>query len=174
MPEIARIPWYEADSELAAIERERVLAVASQMEWRVDLEHGGRGDLSGWVGPLPDWTPERPRPSGLDALLGDGPLIARVIYREAFPVVAPVVVPVSVDTPLEHRTDARWHVMGDGSLCLIQQAWAWSPMDSAADLIVKASGWYIEYQLMRREAIQSMTLNGIHYDDSLDDVIANQ
>src|SRR5690606_34372765 len=73
MVEIARIPWHAADPELAERERERVFAVAPEMEWREDLFYGGRDARSGWVGPLPTWTADRPRPEGLDALLSDGP-----------------------------------------------------------------------------------------------------
>ena len=41
-----------------------------------------------------------------------------------------------------------WHVNGDGSLCLMQAADDWQPEDTAADLVRKACGWFVEYLLV--------------------------
>jgi hypothetical protein len=67
-----------------------------------------------------------------------------------------------------YRTQQDWHVNGDGSLCLLQEAQDWSPTGTAADLVVKAAGWFLEYLLMEQGRIPAMTTNGIATDDSLD------
>jgi hypothetical protein len=171
--DLQRIPWYEADPLLAERERARVLEIAPELVWSEDLELHDRRPRSGWVGPIPTWLAERHAPTGLDKLLEGDPLKVRVIYRESFPAAPPALYPTSVDFPLKHRTEQRWHVNGDGSLCQMQNATDWKPTDSAADLIVKASGWYVEYRLMVRGLIERMTIAGIHADDSLDEVIAS-
>ena len=41
--------------------------------------------------------------------------------------VAPDLYPLDPDVPIERRTQHRWHVNGDGSLCLMQAADDWQP-----------------------------------------------
>jgi hypothetical protein len=63
--------------------------------------------------------------------------------------------------------------MGDGSLCLLQTADLWTGRETAADLVIKASGWFVEYLLMEAGAIERMTLSGLNADISLDETIRN-
>jgi hypothetical protein len=62
-------------------------------------------------------------------------------------------------------------VNGDGSLCLLQTADDWHPDASAADLIVKAVGWFLEYLLMVDDRIEAMTTSGIATDPALDELL---
>lgn len=171
MAEPARVRWFEAAPEVLARERAAMAAVAPDMQWRDELAWHPRS-VCGWEGPIPAWAGERPAPTGLDELLAGRRLKVRVLYREAFPMVPPVVDPVDPAPAIHNRTLARWHLAGDGSLCTIQTAQDWQPgNDTAADLIRKASGWFIEYLLMQDERIEAMTVNGIIGDTSLDEVI---
>ena len=43
--------------------------------------------------------------------------------------------------------------------------------ESGYDLVVKASGWFIEYRLMERGLIERMTESGIYSDITLDSLI---
>jgi hypothetical protein len=82
--------------------------------------------------------------------------------------VEPKLFPLDPDPPRDRRIVHSWHLNGDGSLCLLQTADAWTGRETAADLVAKASGWFIEYLLRERGAIEAMTERGIHSDDSLD------
>jgi hypothetical protein len=56
----------------------------------------------------------------------------------------------------------------------VQTAQDWRPGDdTAADLVRKASGWFIEYLLMEDEKIEAMTIHGIFEDTSLDELIGS-
>jgi hypothetical protein len=171
--DLARQSWVDAEPTRAQREREAMAAVAPELVWRDDLERHGHPQLKGWEGIVPIWAAQRPMPRGVPELLGDARLRVQVIYREGFPMVAPVVVPIAPDIPLAHRTQHRWHVNGDGSLCLMQAAGDWHPNETAADLVAKAAGWFIEYQLMLAERIEQMTLHGIYTCTELDDTIAS-
>ena len=164
--------WIDAEPARATREREAMATIAPELTWRDGLEWRGNPRLKGWEGVAPIWAAERPMPNGVIRLLGEARLRLQVIYREGFPMVPPVLVPLTPDVPLEHRTQHRWHVNGDGSLCLIQAADDWQPDETAADLVAKAAGWFIEYQLMLAGRIEEMTLHGIYTCTDLDDRIA--
>jgi hypothetical protein len=85
----------------------------------------------------------------------------------------PAVWPLDPEPSIEHRTQHAWHVNGDGSLCLLETTFAWTGRDPAAELIVKAAGWFIEYLLMSAELITQMTSTGLSRDLSLDQVITH-
>lgn len=171
MTELARVRWFEAAPEVLARERAAMAAAAPDMQWRDELVWHHRR-VCGWEGLVPAWAGDRPAPAGLDELLNGRRLKVRVLYREAFPMVPPVLDPVDPAPSIHYRTLTRWHLAGDGSLCTVQTAQDWQPgHDTAADLIRKASGWFIEYLLMQDERIEAMTLNGISEDTSLDEVI---
>lgn len=124
-----------------------------------------------WEGFLPMWPFDRPEPPGLSRLLGGVGMKVIVVYRQAYPMVAPRLYPVDPrPEPLE-CTQHRWHVNGDGSLCQFQSETAWDPRDSICDLILKAVGWRVEYALMKAEALEQMTLHGIVDDSSLDNLV---
>lgn len=156
-----RQSWHQAEPDRAAAERKAMAAVALEMEWFDD----GAG---GWEGLAPVWPFDRGQPDGLAAFLAGRRLKLRVCYTEAFPAVEPSLLPLDPEPPIERRTDHSWHVNGDGTLCLLVAADLWTGRETAADLVVKAAGWFIEYLLMESGQIGAMTEAGINSDDSLD------
>lgn len=165
--EVERQSWTEAEPGLVESEKEAMSVVAPEMIWKDELVYFQR-PVVGWQGTVPDWTAERPKPDGVDRLLDGRRLQLLVLYPEAFPMVPPALVPVQPEIPIAHRTMNKWHVMGDGSLCLIQAAEDWQPENTAADLIRKAAGWFIEYLLLDAGRIEQMTQRGIYEDDCFD------
>jgi hypothetical protein len=173
VPELGRVRWFDAEPDVLAREREVMSAAAPEMEWRDELAWHHR-TLCGWDGVAPAWAGDRAQPHGLEAFLGGRRFKLRVMYREAFPTVPPVLDPLDPVPPIQRRTLHPWHVSGDGSLCMVQTAQDWRPgEDTAADLVRKAAGWFIEYLLMEDEKIDAMTLRGIFEDDSLDQLIGS-
>jgi hypothetical protein len=94
-----------------------------------------------------------------------------VRYGHAYPMVAPLIYPLDPMPEIVERTDHRWHVSGDGSLCLLQNDTAWTGRDSIVHLLLKAAGWRVEYALMKAGVIDSMSLHGIVEDAHLDGLI---
>jgi hypothetical protein len=172
----APISWTEAEPARREREHEAMAALTGELVWRDNLRHRGRM-WSGWAGPVPAWAAERAAPLGMDELLADRRLHLFVLYPEGFPMIPPWLVPVNDGgEPLvepAYRTMHEWHVMGDGSLCLLQTAVDWHPNNTAAELVVEASGWFVEYLLMRDDKIKQMTERGIGVDTSLDEIIAS-
>jgi hypothetical protein len=167
------VPWSEAAPTLVARERTAMAAVATRMAWRDDLTWREGRRATGWAGQAPTWGGDRPQPTGVDALLAGRRLELTVIYPEAFPAVPPSLYPTSPQVPWARRTLQRWHVLGDGGLCLTQAAHDWNPaVDTAADLVRKAAGWFIEYLLVEAGAIEAMTIKGVAADTALDDILA--
>ena len=145
-------------------EWQAMAAVAPELVW------SDQGDGS-WAGLLPPWPFERNAPPGLDTLLAGQQLRVQVVYGQAFPMTAPVVWPIDPEPSIEQRTQHAWHVNGDGSLCLLEGATAWTGREAAAELIIKAAGWFIEYLLMSAGLITSMTSVGLAADLSMDAII---
>ena len=54
----------------------------------------------------------------------------------------------------------------------MQGADDWHLTDTAADLVRKASGWFIEYLLVEARKLEGMTERGIFEDTSIDEIIA--
>jgi hypothetical protein len=168
-----RIPvsWTEAEPGLVERERAAMAEHAPDMTWSDDLvwRHGRRA--VGWHGRAPVWGGEREMPSGVDELLAERRLELRVVYLEAFPAVPPVLDPITPEVPIERRTLNAWHVNGDGTLCMMQAAYDWDPSETAAALVRKASGWFIEYLLADAGDIERMTQQGVLVDTSLDQIL---
>ena len=160
-----RQSWTAAEPARLESEREAMAAVAPDMGWLEDKTAGG------WDGLAPAWPFERPAPAGLDELLAGRRLRVRVRYLQAFPSVEPRLEPIDPEPPIERRVLHSWHLNGDGTLCLLRTADLWTGRETAADLVVKASGWFIEYLLMEQGAIERMTEAGINDDTSLDEII---
>lgn len=160
-----RQTWLDAEPDQVRKEQEAMAEVAPEMEWLADELAGG------WQGFAPAWPFERSAPSGLVELLGSQRLQLRVVYSQGYPMVEPKLVPLDPNPPADRRILHSWHLNGDGSLCLLQSADAWTGRDTTAELVAKASGWFIEYLLMERGLIQAMTEEGLHSDDSLDALI---
>lgn len=165
MADWARQSWLEAEPERVRREREQMERVAPEMQWDEDDPSGG------WEGLAPAWPFDQAAPARLDVLLEGRQLRLRVTYSQGYPMVEPKVFPLDPDPPRDRRVVHTWHLNGDGSLCLLQSADSWTGSETAADLVAKASGWFIEYLLRERGAIEAMTESGIHSDDSLDSTI---
>jgi hypothetical protein len=168
-----RVRWFDAAPDVLAREQAAMAQVAPEMQWRDELPWRHR-TVCGWEGPVPVWAGTRPAPGGLSELLAGRHLTIRVLYREAYPMVPPILDPIDPIPDIQLRTLTAWHVAGDGTLCTVQTAQDWQPgLDTAADLVRKASGWFIEYLLMKDERIDAMTIDGIIESTSLDDVIGS-
>lgn len=85
---------------------------------------------------------------------------------------APRLYPREPEIPMERRTQHRWHVNGDGSLCLMQAADDWQPTHTAADLVCKSAGWFIEYLLVDQGELDAMTTRGIYVSTDVDALLA--
>ncbi len=156
-----RISWLEAEPTAAALERQRMSEVAPGLAW---LERPS----GGWVGSMPLWPFERDCPDGLNDFVMGRALQVRIEYPQSYPMAEPLFVPLKPQPPLAVRSWSQWHVLPNGGLCLLQDAAVWDGSDTAADLVPKASGWFLEYLLMKRGVISEMTVNGIASDDCLD------
>src|SRR6476620_11502024 len=115
---------------------------APEMEW---FDDPGKGlGAGGFEGLAPEWPFQRPRPAGLRKLTGGRQLRLRVEYQQGFPAQPPRLMPLDPDPGTERRMMERFHINGDGSICLILHGSEWSSDDHAAALVEKASGWFIE------------------------------
>jgi hypothetical protein len=171
VPELERESWVDAEPGLVEREKAAMAEHVPEMTWRDDLVYGMR-PVVGWTGKAPVWGGDRPKPEGVDALLARRQLELDVYYTEGFPMVPPTLFPIDPRVPIERRTFQRWHVMGDGTLCLVQGAYDWQPTDTAAELVRKASGWFIEYLLVEGGHREAMTECGILDDTSVDESLA--
>jgi hypothetical protein len=162
VPDWKRVSWLAAEPGQLVREKNAMTRVAPELVW-VDDDPAG-----GWEGVVPPWPFARPQPEQLEEFLAGRRLRIRIEYSQAHPMVEPVVRPIEPEPDPMYRTQHQWHVNGDGSLCLLQEAQDWSPTDTAADLVVKAAGWFLEYLLMEQGRLGAMTTNGIATDNSLD------
>lgn len=128
-------------------------------------------DHGGWYGVLPVWPFARAVPEGLASLIGEAGLKFFMSYPAAYPMVPPTIYPISPEPEIMERTQATWHVLPIGGLCLLQSDGAWQPEASLVDLLLKASGWRIEYALMKANVIEQMAVSGIVSDPSFDHLI---
>lgn len=126
-----------------------------------------------WRGELPVWPFDRDPPAGLDVLLGGRGLQVLVRCGQAYPAAPPRIVPLDPAPEIAERTQQRWHVNGDGTLCLFQNEAVWSARATLVDVLLKAAGWRIEYALMKAGLMESMTISGIVTDTTLDPVITH-
>jgi len=170
--ERSRQSWVRAEPNALAREREAMLARAPEMTWQDQLTAANNMRGAGWEGLAPAWGAERPRPPGVDELLDGRQLRLQVVYREGFPMVPPVLVPLDPEPPMERRTQHYWHVNPDGSLCLLRSADNWQLTATAADLVCKASGWLIEYFLVEANLMDGMTARGIYASSAIDPILA--
>ena len=158
MSGLQRLTWVEDNPSRMARELEAMPAAAPQLTWTG--EH--------WAGELPVWPFERPEPPALSDYLAGRRFAVEVRYYESFPMTAPRFIPIDPVPPIGVWTMNRWHVTGDGSLCLFQNFTDWDPFCTAADLVPKAAGWFLEYLLMSDGVVEEMTPVGIAADDSRD------
>ncbi len=161
----APVTWWQCEPRRLARDHAEIAERFSDLRW-IEMGPGG------WFGRLPRWPFARAEPPRLVDLIGEDGLLVGVEYGHAYPMMAPLIHPLGPEPDLIERTDHRWHVMGDGSLCLLQDDAAWTGRDSIVDLLLKAAGWRVEYALMKAGVIETMTLRGIVDDDRLDHFVA--
>jgi hypothetical protein len=163
--ELPRVRWFDAEPARLAAELAAMAAVAPELVW------SGASPGGGWEGLAPVWPFPRPRPPRLDAFLAGRRLHLRVACSQAHPMAAPKLWPLDPEPGIAQRTVHDWHVNGDGTLCLLQTAAAWTGAEMAAELVVKATGWFLEFLLMQAGVIQAMTTGGIANSDELDELL---
>jgi hypothetical protein len=163
--EVPAVTWWQCEPRRLARDHAEIGGRFPALKWREER-------AGSWTGHLPRWPFDRPEPPQLVDLTGVAGLLVQVEYSHAYPMVAPTIYPLDPEPSYLERTDHKWHVSGDGSLCLLQSDSAWTGRDSVVDLLLKAAGWRIEYALMKAGVIEAMTLHGIADDDQLDALVA--
>lgn len=149
-----RIDW--RDAEPYALEREH----AAMLERAPDMQWSERLPAGGWEGRAPAWPAGCDAPVGLDRLLGEQRLGLSVQYTQGFPMAAPDVFPTDPIPPASRRADHSWHLNGNGSLCLLFSSADWPEGATAAELVEKASGWFVEYLAREAGLIERMSESG--------------
>lgn len=169
---LAPLSWPDAEPEILKRDLVDISTFAPDLAYqppemvRGQVVHHGR-----WVGRLPVWPFDRPRPERLEEFVPEGASVV-MSYSAAHPVVPPRITVIDPQPELEERTQHRWHVAPGGSLCLLQTGGDWTPETSLVELLLKAAGWRIEYALMKAGVVESMTTNGIVSDPTRDHLIA--
>lgn len=156
--------WWESDPERLARDLQEVPAHFPDLQF----EQVGAGQ---WSGRLPYWPFERSRPASLDMLTGGDGLLLDLYYPQSYPMVPPNLFPREPDPDVLLRTQHRWHLNGDGSLCLLRVPELWTGREPVTDLLLKAAGWRIEYELMKANLIDRMSENGIVTDPTYDHLV---
>lgn len=156
--------WWIDDPARLESEVRDVQSVAPNLAWVP--EGAGR-----FEGEIPVWPFERPEPAGLRALVPE-PGRVSIEYRQAFPAVPPTIVCRRPSPDISLRSFEAFHVLPNGGLCLLRGADQWTLTSQTSELLLKASGWIIEYALLHAGAVQRMTVNGIVEDDQLDALIS--
>jgi hypothetical protein len=162
----AAITWWQEDPVRLRSELADMYAWAPDLFWRQE----GSG---GWTGRVPLWPFDRPQPKGVTVLVDGRPFEVIIKCRPAHPMVVPFVWPRNVEPSIDELGWTKWHLLPNGSLCLLQGNADWNPSAHAAELIEKMSSWYIEYHLVKFGYIDSMTEYGIARDNSLDGILEN-
>ena len=134
--------------------------VAPELVWDSDCEV--------WQGLAPVWPFDRDAPAQLDAFLDGDRLKVVIEPRPAHPAVPPRIWPIEpAPTPLQ-CTDAAWHTLGNGSLCVVREYYTWTGAEPCAAVVPTAAGWFLEFLLMMAGAIDAMTVHGIETATELD------
>lgn len=124
-----------------------------------DLDPLDEGAGIGWKGVLPLWPFARTAPTEFRSDVSGLEIV--VLFPQSYPMTIPDLYPINPMPELSERTQHRWHVNGDGSLCMVQAQRAWTGRESVVDLLVKAAGWRLEYGLVKACLVEDMTENGI-------------
>ncbi|MDF9277737.1 hypothetical protein P4U43_08040 [Arthrobacter sp. EH-1B-1] len=167
---LSPVLWTEREPVRLARDQDEVRAFAPLLEYKSPADEDGLPH-GGWVGELPRWPFERPQPEALEGLLGAQGLRVLVAYSAAHPMVPPTIYSIDPEPSVWEQTQSAWHVAPGGSLCLLQSDGGWQPEASITELLAKASGWRIEYALMKAGVIDRMSVNGIVSDPSYDHLI---
>lgn len=159
------VPWFAQDSERLRRDRAEVQRFAPDLN---AVEPTPEDASGGWSGRLPLWPFDRNAPDGLASRFPAGGLLVDVRYVPAYPMLPPEIFPVYPEPELYERSQAVWHVLPHGALCLLQSAGQWQPEASLTELLLKAAGWHLEYSLMKRDLLDRMSESGIVSDGSYD------
>jgi hypothetical protein len=159
---VAARTWWEDDPERLDLEIADVHGIAPLLTWTAE----GAGFFEG---PLPLWPFSRPAPKDIADLLD--PFVVRVEYGHAFPAAPPQVLPLSPRPVPTIRGFTQFHVLPSGRLCLLRDADQWYPWSRTSELLLKASGWAVEFALLGADSISQMSVSGIVIDTSYDDAI---
>lgn len=168
------IRWFHAHPDRLNRELDAMRAVAPDLNWDPDTHRDlpwRSIDGGCWHGTAPVWPFDRPAPEQLNAFLDGQRLRLVVACRQAHPAIAPVLRPLDPTPDAQYRTMHAWHISGDGTLCLTQRAYDWTGRELAAELVVKAAGWLLEYLLLSRGIVEAMTTASIAASDELDHLI---
>lgn len=160
-----RVSWWQAEPSRLRRDQSEMLEAFPEVTF-VEEEQGG------WRGRLPLWPFERPEPDGLVTLTQGKGLLFELRYGAAYPLVYPWIFPLDPEPEPMELTQTRWHVLGNGALCLFRTQQDWDPASSVVELLRKAAGWRIEYALLKRGVREDMTLAGIVRDCALDELFA--
>lgn len=158
------IPWWACEPRRLCRDQEEITDRFPDLVWCDE----GAGS---WEGRLPRWPFDRPEPAHLSSWMGDEGLLLRLEYSQAYPMVAPRLVPLDPTPEPFEWTQTRWHVNGDATLCLLREDAMWTGRESVIDLLLKAAGWRVEYALMKHSVIEQMTDRGIVDDDRFDHLL---
>lgn len=159
---VATRTWWEDDPARLEQEISDVQGIAPLLTWTA--EGAGR-----FEGPLPLWPFPRQAPECISDLLD--PFVVRVEYSHAFPAAPPHVLPLVPQPVPTIRGFTQFHVLPNGRLCLLRDADQWYPWTRTSELLLKASGWAVEFALLEAHAITQMSESGIVEDSSYDDLI---
>lgn len=170
---VQQVLWTDAEPSRLKRDIAEVTAFAPGLTYlppdrRVDefvLPHGG------WKGVLPVWPFAREAPRGLNELVPEG-LLFILEYPSAYPMVPPIIHPLRPEPEPIEMTQAAWHVLPAGGLCLLRSDGAWLPEASVTELLLKAAGWRIEYALMKAGVIEKMSVNGMVSSSELDGLVS--
>lgn len=162
---IKPVTWWDALPNRLEWELETMAAAAPGLTWD--------GHAGVWEGVVPLWPFERPAPHGLGDFVGSRRLSVAVVPLEAHPAVPPRFLPLDPAPGFHERTQHRWHVNGDGTICMFQQAVEWTGQEPCAALVPKASGWFLEFLLMKAGLIDAMSEAGIADDPTYDALFAS-
>lgn len=162
----ARVPWWHAEPARLVRDQADVGGLAPGLQFESPDDSDGL-----WRGVLPRWPFERNEPAALDELIGPSGLEAVIAYPAAYPMIPPFVFPLDPQPLFEEWTLRKWHVLGDGSLCLFQSFAGWDPAASINEIVLKAAGWRIEYALVKAGVLDVMSERGMATDPSLDPLI---
>ena len=95
-------------------------------------------DHGGWHGTLPLWPFDRHAPDGLDALTdGTGLKFNTHLPGRLSHGSCPHIWPLAPEPEMVERTQATWHVLPSGGLCLLQSDGAWQPEASLVELLAQ-------------------------------------
>lgn len=159
------VPWFQDDGDRLRRDQTEVQVFAPELTFLAP-DAGLPG--GGWGGRLPLWPFDRAMPDGLMDLFPRGGLELLIQYPEAYPMIPPDLWPTDPQPELLEHSQARWHVLPTGALCLFQSVGLWQPEASVVDLLKKAAGWRLEYELLKHGLVDRMTEGGIVSTSQLD------